>query len=57
VIEKAIDGSLKRLQTDNVDLYYAHVDRTVQPAETLEAFNNLVEAGKVRQIGCSNRRA
>jgi len=51
----AVDGSLRRLDTDHIDLYYAHVDhRSVALDETLEAFGELVTAGKVRQIGCSN---
>ncbi len=49
------DKSLKRLGTDVIDLYYAHVDdRTTPLEETLEAFNQLVQAGKVRYIGGSN---
>ena len=55
VIHKAVDESLKRLQTDYIDLYYAHIDDMDVPLEeTLEAFNELVQAGKVRHIGCSN---
>jgi len=55
VIEKAVDESLKRLGTDYIDLYYAHIDdRNTPLAETLEAFDRLVRAGKVKQIGCSN---
>lgn len=54
-IETAIDESLERLQTDYVDLYYAHIDfRENDLTETLEAFNKLVESGKVRHIACSN---
>lgn len=54
-IEHAIDQSLKRLGTDYVDLYYAHIDDTSTPLEeTLEALDKLVQAGKVRAIGCSN---
>ncbi|MBN8637005.1 MAG: aldo/keto reductase [Anaerolineae bacterium] len=49
------DKTLKRLGTDVIDLYYAHVDdRTTPLEETLEAFNQLVQAGKVRYIGGSN---
>ncbi len=49
------DKSLARLQTDVIDLYYAHVDDTNTPyEETMEAFDRLVQAGKVRQIGASN---
>jgi aryl-alcohol dehydrogenase-like predicted oxidoreductase len=54
-IVAAVEQSLRRLQTDQIDLYYAHVDhRSVALAETLEAFAELVAAGKVRHIGCSN---
>ena len=50
-----IDASLKRLGTDYVDLYYAHIDdRTTPLEETLEGFDAVVRAGKVRAIACSN---
>jgi aryl-alcohol dehydrogenase-like predicted oxidoreductase len=53
-IAKAIDGSLQRLGTEHVDLYYAHRDDDVVPLEeTLEAFDALVKAGKVRALGAS----
>jgi aryl-alcohol dehydrogenase-like predicted oxidoreductase len=53
-IERAVNGSLKRLRTDRIDLYYAHIDRTETPLEeTLEAFDRLVKAGKVRALGAS----
>ncbi|HZF96179.1 MAG TPA: aldo/keto reductase [Allosphingosinicella sp.] len=53
-VARAIDGSLKRLGTDHVDLYYAHRDETETPLEeTLEAFDGLVKAGKVRALGAS----
>jgi aryl-alcohol dehydrogenase-like predicted oxidoreductase len=53
-IEQAIDGSLRRLRTDYVDLYYAHKDDPDTPfEETLGAFDRLVRAGKVRAIGAS----
>lgn len=56
-IEHAIDESLKRLGTDYIDLYYAHIDDADTPLEeTLEAFERLVRAGKVRALGCSNYR-
>lgn len=54
-IEKAIEGSLKRLGTDYIDLYQMHWPDTVVPIEeSLEAFDRLVQAGKVRYIGTSN---
>jgi aryl-alcohol dehydrogenase-like predicted oxidoreductase len=54
-IRAAVEGSLRRLQTDSIDLYYAHVDhRSVALEETLEAFSELVAGGKARHIGCSN---
>lgn len=54
-IVAAVDGSLKRLQTDYIDLYQAHQDDAATPIEeTLEAFDQLVKAGKVRAIGASN---
>lgn len=54
-IFKAVDDSLKRLQTDYIDLYYAHIDhRTSDLEETIEAFDELVKSGKVKYIGCSN---
>ena len=57
-IRAAVEGSLRRLQTDRIDLYYAHVDhRSVALEETLEAFAELVAAGTVRHIGCSNHAA
>jgi len=54
-IRKAVEGSLQRLQTDYIDLYYAHIDdRTTSLEETLETFNELVKEDKVKYIGCSN---
>lgn len=54
-IEAAIEGSLKRLQTDYVDIYFAHRDDAETPvSETLSAFDKLVKAGKVRTLGASN---
>lgn len=54
-IEKAIDASLTRLQTDTVDLYLSHwPDPTVSHEETLGAYQKLIAAGKVRFIGASN---
>ncbi len=58
VIRQEIEASLRRLGTDHVDLYYAHKDHRSDPLEeTLEAFDELHRAGKVRMIGCSNWRA
>ncbi len=54
-IERAVEGSLKRLQTDYIDLYQMHWPDTVVPIEeSMEAFDRLVESGKVRYIGTSN---
>lgn len=54
-MEKAVDGSLKRLRTDRIDLYQAHLeDPEVPIEETLDAFAGLVKKGKVRAIGASN---
>jgi len=54
-IRRAAEGSLRRLGTDHVDLYYAHVDDPGTPlAETLAAFDELVRAGMVRYIAASN---
>lgn len=54
-IREAVDGSLKRLQTDVIDLYLAHEDdASVLMADTLGEFARLMEAGKVRAIGASN---
>ena len=51
----AVEASLKRLRTDYIDLYQQHVpDPDVPIAETLGALDQLVKAGKVREIGCSN---
>src|ERR1700733_7080557 len=54
-IEQAVEDSLRRLQTDYIDLYQAHKDDAETPLEeTLGAFDRLVRAGKVRHIGASN---
>jgi aryl-alcohol dehydrogenase-like predicted oxidoreductase len=54
-INQAVEGSLKRLQTDYIDLYQAHEDDATVPLhETLETFGKLIEQGKVRVIGASN---
>jgi 1-deoxyxylulose-5-phosphate synthase len=54
-IMDAIDASLRRLQTDFVDLYQVHFDDPGVPLdETLGALDDLVRVGKVRYVGCSN---
>src|SRR4051812_2264072 len=54
-ILKAVDDSLRRLQTDYIDLYQTHSpDADTPPEETLEAFDKLVRQGKARYLGCSN---
>jgi len=54
-IAEAVEGSLKRLQTDYIDLYQSHwPDPTVTQEETLTAYDKLIKAGKVRYIGASN---
>ena len=54
-IMRQVDASLKRLQTDYIDLYQSHRDDPATPVEeTLEAYAQLIQQGKVRVIGCSN---
>lgn len=54
-IQAAVEDSLRRLQTDYIDVYFSHEDDTETPlAETLGAYQRLIEAGKVRVIGASN---
>ncbi len=54
-INEAVEGSLRRLHVDTIDLYQAHEDdESVPLEETLGAFARLVEQGKVRAIGASN---
>jgi aryl-alcohol dehydrogenase-like predicted oxidoreductase len=54
-IRTAAERSLRNLQTDVIDLYYAHYDDETTPLEeTLRAFDELVQAGKVRYVGASN---
>ncbi|KWB21694.1 alcohol dehydrogenase [Burkholderia cepacia] len=55
-ILKAVDDSLRRLQTDYIDLYFSHRDLadTAPLEETLGAYQTLIDAGKVRVIGASN---
>ncbi len=54
-VRAAVDDSLRRLQTDRIDLYYAHRDDPDVPQEEYVAvFDELVKAGKVREVGASN---
>jgi aryl-alcohol dehydrogenase-like predicted oxidoreductase len=54
-IAEAVEGSLRRLRTDRIDLYQYHFPDGATPIEeTLSALTELVRAGKVRQVGCSN---
>ena len=54
-VHRSVDRSLRRLDTDWIDLFQIHTpDDQVHERETLEALNELVVAGKVREIGCSN---
>ncbi|WP_219462241.1 aldo/keto reductase [Nonomuraea rhizosphaerae] len=55
VITKAVEGSLERLRTDYIDVYWSHIeDRSVPVAETLGAFDDLHHQGKIRSSGASN---
>ena len=57
-IQRGVEDSLRRLQTDVIDLYQIHRwDFESEPEETLEALDDLVRLGKVRYIGCSNLKA
>ncbi len=54
-IVAGIEGSLRRLRTDRIDLYQSHIDDTLTPVdETLEAYEQLICQGKVRYLGASN---
>jgi len=54
-VRRACDDSLKRLGTDYIDLYQLHQpDPSVPIADTLGVLNDLVKAGKVKEVGCSN---
>jgi aryl-alcohol dehydrogenase-like predicted oxidoreductase len=54
-IEHSVEDSLRRLQTDYIDLYQSHTDDATTPlAETLATYDKLIRAGKVRAIGASN---
>jgi aryl-alcohol dehydrogenase-like predicted oxidoreductase len=54
-IERAVEDSLRRLDTDRIDLYQLHrPDENTPIEDTLETLDRLISVGKVRQIGCSN---
>ncbi len=54
-IQRECDKSLQRLQTDRIDIYYAHRDDRETPLEeTMQAFHALIQSGKVRALGASN---
>jgi aryl-alcohol dehydrogenase-like predicted oxidoreductase len=58
VVRDAVQKSLARLNTDHIDLYWAHAeDRTVPLADTVAAFGELIKAGIVVRLGASNHRA
>jgi aryl-alcohol dehydrogenase-like predicted oxidoreductase len=57
-IMDGVEASLRRLQTDHIDLYQIHANDSVTPVEeTLRALDTLVQQGKVRYVGCSNWQA
>ena len=57
-IERAVDASLRRLRTDYIDLYQTHwPDPDLPIEETLEGLSRVIDAGKVRVVGCSNQTA
>jgi aryl-alcohol dehydrogenase-like predicted oxidoreductase len=57
-IMTAVEASLKRMQTDWIDLYQIHMPDPLTPMEeTLRALDDLVHSGKVRYLGCSNHKA
>jgi aryl-alcohol dehydrogenase-like predicted oxidoreductase len=54
-VRRAVEASLRRLQTDHIDLYQLHVPDAVTPIEeTLSALTDLVREGKIGYLGCSN---
>jgi aryl-alcohol dehydrogenase-like predicted oxidoreductase len=54
-IARSVEESLRRLQTDYIDVYFSHTDDAAVPAEeTLRAYQKLIAAGKVRALGASN---
>lgn len=55
VIRRAVEGSLRRLGTDHIDVYWAHIDdRSVPLEETVATFDELVLAGLVKEVGAGN---
>jgi aryl-alcohol dehydrogenase-like predicted oxidoreductase len=57
-IMDGVEASLRRLQTDHIDLYQIHANDSVTPLEeTIRALDTLVQQGKVRYLGCSNWQA
>ena len=57
-IRDGVEGSLRRLRTDRIDLYWAHYDDPTTPLEeVLGTFAELIDEGKVRVIGASNHHA
>ena len=57
-VERAVEGSLRRLRTDYIDLYQTHwPDPDLPHAEVMEGLDRAVRAGKVRYVGCSNESA
>jgi len=57
-LKRAVEASLQRLQTDYIDLYYVHTPDYETPIdETLRALDDLVRAGKIHYVACSNFRA
>lgn len=58
IIRQELEGSLRRMGVDHLDLYFAHTDHRPDPLEeTLDAFEELGKEGRIRLIGCSNYRA
>ena len=54
-VRRAVEGSLRRLRTDHIDLYQLHVPDDITPIEeTLSVLTDLVREGKIRYLGCSN---
>jgi aryl-alcohol dehydrogenase-like predicted oxidoreductase len=54
-VRRAVEGSLRRLRSDHIDLYQLHVPDDITPVEeTLSVLTDLVREGKIRYLGCSN---